>query len=125
MGRLLRREYPGVLQHITSRGNERREIFRDGGDRKNFSEALADYRNRFNIYIRSFVVMKHHWLIRRPPPSTRSLRPFKSVKLFWGIHYAAISRTVARLKQEIYDGKDYELAVLLDRVKVKCQDPSP
>jgi len=125
VGRLLRREYPEALWQTTSRGNERREIFRDGGDRKNFSETLADYCNRFNIYIRSFVVMKHPWLIIRPPPSTQSLRPFKSGKLFGGIHYAAISRIVVRLKQEIHDDKDCELAVLLDRVKVKCQDPAP
>ena len=33
MGRPLRIEYPGALYHVTSRGNERRDIFLDDSDR--------------------------------------------------------------------------------------------
>jgi REP element-mobilizing transposase RayT len=36
MGRPLRIEYAGALYHITSRGNERKKIFLDDGDRKKF-----------------------------------------------------------------------------------------
>ena len=36
MGRPLRIEYPGALYHVTSRGNERRDIFLDDSDKGKF-----------------------------------------------------------------------------------------
>jgi len=38
MARPLRIEFPGAVYHITSRGNERKAIFRDDQDRKMFLE---------------------------------------------------------------------------------------
>ena len=61
MGRPLRIEYSGALYHITSRGNERKKIFLDDGDRTTFLEILADYHNRYYIYIHSFVLMENHY----------------------------------------------------------------
>ena len=61
MGRPLRIEYPGALYHITSRGNERKKIFLDDGDRTTFLEILADYHRRYDIYIHSFVLMGNHY----------------------------------------------------------------
>jgi len=43
MGRPLRVEYTGALYHVTSRGNERRKIFLNDGDRKKFLAILEDY----------------------------------------------------------------------------------
>lgn len=40
MGRALRIEYPGALYHVTSRGNERRDIFLDDSDRRKFLDIL-------------------------------------------------------------------------------------
>jgi len=34
MARPLRIEYSGAIYHVTCRGNERKDIFRDNGDRK-------------------------------------------------------------------------------------------
>jgi len=45
MGRPLRVEYTGALYYITSRGNERKKIFLDDGDRKKFLAILEDYHN--------------------------------------------------------------------------------
>jgi REP element-mobilizing transposase RayT len=42
MGRPIRREYPGALYHITSRGNERKNIFLNDGDRVKFLQILED-----------------------------------------------------------------------------------
>jgi len=46
MGRPIRIEYPAALYHITSRGNERKNIFRDDGDRVKFINILEDYHDR-------------------------------------------------------------------------------
>ena len=40
MARPLRIEFPGAVYHITSRGNERKAIFRDDRDRKIFLDTL-------------------------------------------------------------------------------------
>jgi len=36
MARLLRIEYPGAYYNVTSRGNERKAIYRDNEDRERF-----------------------------------------------------------------------------------------
>jgi len=51
MGRPLRIEYPGALYHVTSRGNERRDIFVDDTDRRKFLGILEDYHDRYGILI--------------------------------------------------------------------------
>ena len=38
----LRIEFPGAVYHITSRGNERKAIFRDDQDRKIILDTLAE-----------------------------------------------------------------------------------
>ena len=74
MGRPLRIEYPGALYHITSRGNERKEIFRKDGDRQYFCEILADYHDRLNINIHSFVLMNNHYHLILETPQGNLLK---------------------------------------------------
>jgi putative transposase len=61
MGRPLRIEYPGALYHITSRGNEKKDIFLSDKDRKKFLSILADYHDRCRILIHCYVLMKNHY----------------------------------------------------------------
>jgi putative transposase len=42
MSRQLRIEFPGAIHHLTSRGNERRNIDRDDRDRRRFPEILEE-----------------------------------------------------------------------------------
>jgi REP element-mobilizing transposase RayT len=42
MARPLRVEFPGAIYHVTARGNERREIFRDDEDRHTFLAEAAE-----------------------------------------------------------------------------------
>jgi REP element-mobilizing transposase RayT len=57
MGRPLRIEYPGALYHVTSRGNERMDIFLDDRDRKKSLGILDDYHDRYGILIHSYSLM--------------------------------------------------------------------
>jgi putative transposase len=61
MGRPIRIEYPGALYHVTSRGNERKDIFKDDIDRERFLEIVADYHDRFDILIHAYVLMGNHY----------------------------------------------------------------
>jgi len=55
MGRPLRIEFKNAVYHITSRGNERKKIYRDDGDKEKFFGLLEDYKNRYNFLIHCFV----------------------------------------------------------------------
>jgi len=61
MGRPLRIEFENAVYHITSRGNERKKIYRDDGDKKRFLGLLEDYKNRYNFLIHCFVLMDNHY----------------------------------------------------------------
>jgi putative transposase len=61
MGRPIRIEYPCALYHITSRGNERKNIFLADGDRVKFLEVLEDYHDRYGILIHSYGLMDNHY----------------------------------------------------------------
>ncbi len=61
MSRPLRCEFPGSWYHVTARGNERKNIFRDERDREPFVELLADLEARFEMEVHGFVFMDNHY----------------------------------------------------------------
>ena len=61
MSRQLRLEFPGALFHVTSRGNERRDIFRDDIDRRVFLELLGKAVHRFDWILLAYVLMSNHF----------------------------------------------------------------
>jgi REP element-mobilizing transposase RayT len=61
MARPLRVEYPGAVYHITSRGNEKKSIFRDSLDREVFLEILIQSKRIYGIQILAYVLMDNHF----------------------------------------------------------------
>jgi putative transposase len=61
MARTLRLDFPGALLHITSRGNERKDIVIDGEDRIHFIEIFGDVVDRFKWSIYQYVLMTNHY----------------------------------------------------------------
>ena len=57
MSRPLRIQYPDAYYHVTCRGNERREIFRDSEDRKVFFRLLARSLDIFEVRLLSYALM--------------------------------------------------------------------
>jgi putative transposase len=74
MGRPLRIEYPGALYHITSRGNERKQIYLDAGDRLKFLAILEDYHDRYGTLIHSYVLMDNHYHLILETPKGNLLK---------------------------------------------------
>lgn len=74
MGRPLRIEYPGALYHITSRGNERKDIFIGDKDRISFLEILSDYHDRYGIILHSYVLMDNHYHLILETPKGNLLK---------------------------------------------------
>jgi REP element-mobilizing transposase RayT len=61
MARPLRIEYEGAVYHVTSRGNERKHIFRNDEDREIFLNTLEKVNKRFNWLCHAYCLMDNHY----------------------------------------------------------------
>ena len=61
MSRPLRIEVPGGLYHVTSRGNERKWIFRDDADHGRFLDGLDQVCRRFGWRCLAYCLMGNHY----------------------------------------------------------------
>ena len=61
IARPLRIDLQGGWYHVTSRGNERRAVFRDDADRRHFLELLAQWTERFAVRLHAYVLMDNHY----------------------------------------------------------------
>jgi REP element-mobilizing transposase RayT len=61
MARPLRMDYPDTFYHVLSRGNERKEIFRDEKDHLRFLDTLGRTVDRFKLEVHAYVLMKNHF----------------------------------------------------------------
>lgn len=74
MSRPLRIEYEGALYHVTSRGNERKSIYRDEVDYHLFLDVLSEVCDRFNWVIHSWCLMSNHYhLVVETPEANLSV----------------------------------------------------
>jgi putative transposase len=61
MARPLRLDHAGAVWHVTSRGNERREIFRDNEDRESFLTTVCRMVQTFRWRVDAYVLMGNHY----------------------------------------------------------------
>jgi putative transposase len=61
MSRPLRIEYAGAIYHITSRGIDRREIFRDDKDREHFVQLLREGADFDKVEVMAYCLMPNHF----------------------------------------------------------------
>ncbi|MBC2717498.1 MAG: hypothetical protein HF978_19505 [Desulfobacteraceae bacterium] len=69
MARPLRIIYPGAFYHVTSRGNERKNIFKSKKDREQFLEYLASAYLRYDAVIHTYCLMDNHYHLLLETPS--------------------------------------------------------
>ena len=73
MARPLRLDFADATHHITSRGNERKDIFHNDRDREKFLEYLAETVRRYGWLITAWVLMSNHFhLVLETPSPTLS-----------------------------------------------------
>src|ERR1051325_1951422 len=74
MARSVRIDLAGGWYHVTSRGNERRPIFRGDRDRGHLLELLAALPERFGLRVHAYVWMPNHYhLLVETPEANLSL----------------------------------------------------
>jgi putative transposase len=61
MARPLRIEYPGAYYHVTSRGNEQKNVFRSQRDREKFLSYLESSVVRYRAIIHVWCLMSNHY----------------------------------------------------------------
>ncbi len=82
MSRPLRLEFPGAVWHVTCRGNERRDVFRDDGDRHRFLAVLCRTVSLFRWRLHAYVLMGNHYhlLLETPEPTlSRGMRQLNGI----------------------------------------------
>jgi len=73
MARQLRLEFPGAIWHVTSRGNEKRPIYRDDWDRTRFLDLLEDAVSLQQWTLHAWVLMESHYHLLLETPQVPSL----------------------------------------------------
>ena len=64
MARPLRIEYPGAFYHVTSRGNEQKDVFKSHKDREKFLSYLESASERYGAAIHAWCLMSNHYHLR-------------------------------------------------------------
>lgn len=109
MGRPLRIEYPGALYHITTRGNERKKIYKDSSDKKQFLEILEDYSDRLGILIHCYVLMDNHYHLVMETPGANLLKVMHGINSYYTGYFNRKYKRAGHLFQGRYKG------ILIDR----------
>ncbi|HEA69007.1 MAG TPA: hypothetical protein ENI07_19660, partial [Desulfobacterales bacterium] len=69
MARPLRITFPGAFYHVTSRGNERKAVFKSKRDREKYLEYLESATTRYDAVIHAFCLMDNHYHLLLETPS--------------------------------------------------------
>lgn len=69
MARPLRIEYPGAYYHVTSRGNEKKDVFKSQKDREKFLSYLESASNRYGAVIHVYCLMSNHYHLLLETPA--------------------------------------------------------
>ena len=69
MARPLRIVYPGAFYHVTSRGNEQKDVFKSRRDREKFLEYLASSTQRYGAVIHAYCLMSNHYHLLLETPA--------------------------------------------------------
>jgi putative transposase len=89
MARPLRIEFPGALDHVTSRGDRREPIFEDDEDRERFLGRLAEVVEQFHWWCHAYCLMTNHYhLVVETPEGNLS----KGMRQLNGVYTQASNR---------------------------------
>jgi putative transposase len=102
MVRPLRIEYPGAWYHVTCRGNERRNIFRDEADRGKFLEILADNVKLYGIELHCYVLMENHFHLLLMTPEADLKKFMQRLNTTYTVYFNRRHRRVGHLFQGRY-----------------------
>lgn len=116
MARPLRIQYPGAYYHVTCRGNERKKIFSDDQDHKDFLKKLSHSLNIYNVSLLAYVCMPNHFHLLVHTPQGNLSEFMRHFNISYTSVFNRRHRRIGHLYQGRYkafliDADNYLLAV--------------
>ena len=99
MARPLRIEMAGGRYHVTARGNERRDIFKDDRDRKHFLGLLAELPERFGTGLHAYILMPNHFHLLLETPEANLSRTGQWLNVSYSVWFNRRHRRSGHLFQ--------------------------
>lgn len=116
MARALRIQFKGAVYHITSRGNEKREIFKDDADRVRFLEILELSVNTYRVLLYCYILMESHYHLLVETPQGNISEFMRHFNITYTSYYNKRHNRVGHLYQGRYKSilvdKDSYLTIL-------------
>lgn len=110
MARPLRIDYPDAYYHVTCRGNERKNIFRDDQDRSVFLERLCVSLEIYTVRLHAYVLMDNHFhLIVQTPKGNLS-----ELMRHFNVSYTGFYNRRHRRTGHLYQGRFKAIVVDAD-----------
>ena len=102
MARPLRISYPGAFYHITSRGNERKAIFKSKRDREKFLEYCESAVLRYDAVIHVYCLMDNHYHLLLETPSGNLSQIMRHINGAYTTYYNTKRKRAGHLFQGRY-----------------------
>jgi len=102
MARSLRIQYEGALYHLTCRGNEKKDIFRDDTDREVFLNQLNDSLKTYRAILHCFVLMDNHFHLLLETPLANLSEFMRRFNITYTSHYNKRHKRAGHLYQGRY-----------------------
>lgn len=109
MSRPLRIAYPGAFYHVTSRGNERRDVFKSQRDREKFLEYLESATVRRGARVHAYCLMSNHYHLLLETPEGNLSAIMQHINGAYTIYFNTKRRRFGHLLQGRYK------AILVER----------
>jgi REP element-mobilizing transposase RayT len=102
MGRPLRIEYPGAYYHVTSRGNEQKDVFMSQTDRQKFLSYLESAVFRYGAVVHVWCLMNNHYHLLMETPSGNLSRIMQHINGAYTNYYNVKRKRAGHLFQGRY-----------------------
>jgi REP element-mobilizing transposase RayT len=102
MARPLRIEYPGAFYHVTSRGNERRDIYKSQKDREKFLSYLESAVVRYGAVIHGYCLMSNHYHLLLETPAGNLSRIMRHINGAYTTYFNVKRKRAGHLFQGRY-----------------------
>ena len=114
MARHLRLEFEGAIYHVTSRGNERSNIFANDRDKERFLEKLAENVEQHHVRVYAYIIMTNHYHLLLETPRGNLSVFMQQLNTSYTMYYNVSHRRVGhlfsgRFKAKVVAGDEYLL----------------
>ncbi|HUI05809.1 MAG TPA: transposase [Verrucomicrobiae bacterium] len=117
MARPIRVEFEDAVYHVMARGNERRAIFRDDGDRDVWLKTLSETVDRFGVRMHAYCLMPNHYHLLLETPHANLTQAAGWLQVTYTIRFNRRHRRSGhlfqgRFKAQLVDADAYAVSLV-------------